>query len=180
MSKIRPMTDEERQMVISSLTYDPDTGLFYHKVAKRGGRVKAGSLVKSKPGRSGYLPIGVGGVVYLAHRLAWLLWYGYWPEEQIDHIDHDRTNNRLSNLRLVTAQGNKMNESKRKDNKSGVTGVYWSNARKQWIACLYQHGKFIHLGSFSDKGKAVEARELANENYGFHENHGKQRFVGAA
>lgn len=178
--KIRPMTEEERQLIQLNLSYDPETGSFTHRIDKRGGRVKAGSMVKTKPSRDGYLHIGVGGIIYLAHRLAWLLTYGEWPDMQVDHKDHVRTNNRIDNLRLVTPQGNKMNETLRADNTSGTTGVCWNKREGKWSAYVYQNRKLISLGYFHAKDEAITARAKANDNFGFHENHGKPRAVGVA
>lgn len=178
--KIRPMTEETKKSIMDSFVYIPETGEFFHKVAKRGGRVKPMSKVRAKPGNKGYLQIGHGGVVYLAHRLAWLLMTGDWPDLQVDHIDHVRSNNVFSNLRLVDARGNKMNESLRKDNKSGRTGVFWCGARKRWVAFYFENGKLLTVGQFHDKDDAIMARIEANKTAGFHENHGKPKKMESA
>lgn len=165
------MTDDEVEKVRKAIAYDPLSGAFTHKIAKRGGRVRAGDPVKTKKSKSGYLVIGVDGRVYAAHRLAWLLVRGEWPELQIDHIDHDRTNNRIGNLRIVTATGNMRNRTMRKDNTSGVTGVMREGAK--WTAYYYDGGKMVRIGKFADKEAAAMARKAANDRHGFHENHGK-------
>ena len=81
---------------------------------------------------------------YRAHQIIWLWVYGKWPE-QIDHINHDRKDNRWFNLREVSQEENMKNQSKRKDNISGQTGLYWCNFYKKWNARIKVSGKRIHL-----------------------------------
>lgn len=121
----------------------------------------------------GYVDIQIQGVRYKAHRLAWCLVYGSIPTDlQVDHINHDRSDNRISNLRLVNNQGNQKNSSMRKDNVGGRTGVSWSQSHQRWIAHIRENGKHKHLGSFIEFSDAVRAREGAEEKLGFHKNHG--------
>ena len=87
-----------------ALHYDPDTGIFTWKVATAS-CVKVGAeagCVKN----DGYRAIGMGGKSYKAHRLAWLYVHGEWPKEQIDHINHIRTDNRMENLRPASGGEN--------------------------------------------------------------------------
>ncbi|AXG67703.1 HNH endonuclease [Ralstonia phage GP4] len=171
MTRIRPITEDEAAEIARVLAYEPASGRFFHRVDKRGGRVKAGAEVKCQPGKDGYARIGVDGRIYLAHRLAWLLVHGEWPELQIDHIDHNRANNRISNLRIVTATGNMRNRTMRKDNTSGITGVMRDGTK--WMAYYYDGGKMVCVGKFVSKEAAAVARKAANDRHGFHENHGK-------
>ncbi|EON5850839.1 HNH endonuclease [Escherichia coli] len=91
---------------------------------------------------------------------------------QVDHINHDRTDNRIENLRLVDNQGNQKNSSIRKDNIGGCTGVTWNPSHKRWIAYIRENGKHKHIGSFIKFSDAVRAREEAQARLGFHMNHG--------
>lgn len=121
----------------------------------------------------GYVEIQIKGSRYKAHRLAWCLIHGDIPTEmQVDHINHDRTDNRIDNLRLVNNQGNQKNSSLRKDNIGGRTGVTWHSSNKRWIAYIRENGKHKHLGSFVEFSDAVIAREEAQSRLGFHKNHG--------
>ena len=109
---------------------------------------------------------------YLAHRVVWLMQTGDWPKADIDHIDGDPTNNRLSNLRDVSASVNLKNTGMHRNNTSGVTGVSWSSAHKKWVASLMVNGCVKILGRFDDIQAAAEARQKANREYGFTERHG--------
>ena len=150
------------------LTYDPDTGSFFW-AATRNNRTRKGQEAGSLSDE-GYVCVKVGGRSYKAHRLAWLMSYGEWPAEQIDHIDHCRSNNRLENLRQVTHVDNHRNKSLRVVNTSGVTGVHWSKG--YWIARIGVFGKRVHLGQFRSLDAAAAARKEAEAANGFHANHG--------
>lgn len=108
-----------------------------------------------------------------AHRLIWALVHGEWPNGEIDHIDGDRANNKLSNLRLVDKSENQRNASRRVDNSSGVTGVSFSKANNVWVVRINNLGKRIVVGTFKDFDIAVEARQFAEELLGYHPNHGR-------
>ena len=110
---------------------------------------------------------------YYAHRIIWLHYYGCWPKDQIDHINHDTTDNRIINLREVSQLENQKNRSHQKNSTTGYTGVSWHKINKKYIARIKVNHKHIHLGSYDNLEEAVKARELANINYNFHPNHGK-------
>ena len=150
------------------LHYNPETGIFtwlLHR-SKRG--ETAGSITNKK-----YAVVGIGLKQYAAHRLAWLYMYGVWPKDQIDHINHVRDDNRISNLREASHKENGKNQSIKKSNNSGVTGVYWAKIHKKWYAQIRVNGKNKHLGCFDAKEDAILCREKANTLYGFHERHGQ-------
>lgn len=90
---------------------------------------------------------------------------------QIDHINHDRSDNRIQNLRMVTKISNGRNLTKKINNTSGVTGVSWYKSRGKWRVQIMVDRKSMHIGYFSDFESAVAARISANERYGFHKNH---------
>jgi hypothetical protein len=110
----------------------------------------------------------------LAHRVAWALHYGEWPSDQIDHVNGDKTDNRLENLRIVTAQGNAKNRSLRSDNTSGHVGVYWVRETKKWSAQIKVDGRQKTIGSFESLEDAVKARKAAEDLNGYHANHGRR------
>ena len=138
------------------LQYDPILGVFTRKTSQ--GRFYAGS----HPGwlnHDGYMYIGVNGTDYAAHRLAWLMATKTDPGEfEIDHIDGNRQNNAICNLRLATRLQNNKNTKIRKDNASGYKGVTYAKDRKKWRAVIYANKKNIHLGYF-------ETAELASIAY---------------
>ena len=90
---------------------------------------------------------------------------------QVDHINHDRLDNRRANLRLVTHSENQRNRSVRKDSSSGFIGVYFVARLNKWRAQIYVN-RTLNLGYFSTLEEAVAARKAANLVHGFHENHG--------
>lgn len=91
---------------------------------------------------------------------------------QVDHINHDRSDNHIENLRLVTNMQNAQNKKMRPDNTSGTTGVYFNKSLKLWCARITINQKVIMLGCRVDKDAAVALRKQAEIEYGFHPNHG--------
>lgn len=122
--------------------------------------------------RKGYKKGQIFEKQYLAHRVIWVIAHGAWPR-QIDHINGDPADNRLTNLRSVTSQENQQNMSRARNNTSGCTGVTWDQAREKWIAQIQNGGRNVHLGRFSDRDEAICARKVAEAKYGFHANHGR-------
>ena len=155
------------------LSYDPDTGMFVWVVGRVGASkgAKAGGLCR------GYVSVGVDGRKYFAHRLAWLYQKGSWPVEEIDHINHTRSDNRWCNLREVSSSENSRNISKPSDNTSGVVGVSWTRRlgkrNDKWESHIRNNGRRVFIGYFDDFFEAVAARRSAEIKYNYHENHGK-------
>jgi len=143
------------------ITYSPDSG-----VITRNGK-EAGYASSH-----GYRQIEIKGKAYMAHHVAWVMSHGVWPKAQLDHINHNRTDNRIDNLREVNNQGNRLNLSKRKDNSSGHTGLYKTKSGK-YIVRLCIRKKIHNLGTHSDITKALSIRDSAYKALGFHVNHGK-------
>lgn len=153
------------------LRYDPETGkLFWRSNQSR--KCRAGSQAFTSMGSHGYFQGGVGGEKYLAHRVIWAMHAGEWPVE-IDHINGDRSDNRLSNLRNVTRSGNMKNQRLSTANTSGFIGVSRFKRDNKWQAKIMVARKCIFLGLFDTPEAAVAARKAAELKYGFHENHGR-------
>lgn len=112
---------------------------------------------------------------YFAHRVIWAIVYGEWPEHDIDHLNGDRSDNRLENLRAVTRSENLRNQKMNTRNTSGATGVYWFGERNKWIAQIKIDGKMKHLGTFDDFDSAVMARKSANPEHGYSSRHGRAK-----
>lgn len=121
----------------------------------------------------GYRIGRVMGAFHRAHRVAWAITHGVWPTGHIDHINGDRADNRLVNLRDVTRVENQHNMKMMANNTSGVNGVYWRSDRQKWCAAMSVSGRVLRLGNFHTKEEAIAAREAANDTYGFSERHGK-------
>lgn len=127
---------------------------------------KAGHLTKG-----GYLRTGVQRKLYLNHRLIFLMHYGHIPD-QLDHINGVRTDNRIENLREATKYENTHNQRTRKDNTSGVKGVYWNKQKNKWYVRVGVFGKRKFLGGYDDLELASlvaeEARNLYHGEYARH------------
>ncbi|HDL7349031.1 TPA: HNH endonuclease [Yersinia enterocolitica] len=121
----------------------------------------------------GYVAFGLKGESVLAHRAIWKMTYGTDPLN-IDHIDGNKTNNKLSNLREATNAENMKNMRIFRNNKSGCMGVYWHKAHKKWTAAISVDNKLIHLCITDDYFEAICRRKSAEINYGFHPNHGSK------
>jgi hypothetical protein len=122
---------------------------------------------------NGYIQINVQRNLWYAHRLAWFFVHGEWPR-YIDHINGDRSDNRIENLRSVTNAENHKNQGLRAINTSGVVGVSWLTRRQRWQARIMVDGLQVNLGHFRDFADATRARLAAEKLYGFHENHGSR------
>lgn len=122
--------------------------------------------------KTGYKQTTLKGRKFYLHRIIWFMAYGYAPE-QIDHINHDTLDNRIENLRPSNNLSNGHNQSMKKNNKSGVTGVFWCGRDGKWWAYINKDGKRNFLGTFDDFDLAVSARKKAEVKMGFHKNHGK-------
>ena len=125
------------------------------KLVRRNGRY-AGP-VKGTKTQAGYLMLKSKDVMYYYHRVVWLWHNGDWPENQIDHIDQDKTNNKIENLRDVTQSVNNYNRPMMGHNRSGVNGVSYRQGKDRWIVYM---GK-TYVGSFAQFDDAVAARKQA-------------------
>jgi hypothetical protein len=123
--------------------------------------------------RSGYRMGMINYVHYLAHRIVWKMAHGEDPQV-IDHINGDKLDNRICNLRSGTYQDNMRNQKLRKSNNSGVTGVSWHKSHKKWRACIGSHGTRVDLGCFDEFEEAVFARKQAEIKLNYHNNHGRR------
>ena len=138
------------------IKYDPDTGVFTWSVAGRG--IRAGAVAGSKT-CEGYWQIKLCFSVYRAHRLAWFLFHGDWPTKDIDHINGDRLDNRIANLREVDHAINMQNKREAmSNNKScGLLGVSWNKQHKRWQSALMVNKKRRHIGYFDNPEDAHSA-----------------------
>lgn len=114
-----------------------------------------------------YSYLYLDGETYPAHRAAWLYVYGYMPENEIDHINRNKSDNRINNLREVSHLCNMRNKGIYKNNKSGVTGVNWHQQSQKWVASIRVEKKLIYLGIYETVLSAAKARWLAEVKYKF-------------
>ena len=149
--------------------YNPLTG----RLLNRRPRPNARPLAEAGNWHSkGYREVSVDGRRYLVHRVVWAYVHGEWPDGQIDHINHNKGDNRLSNLSLVDNTTNHRNRPLNKNNTSGIVGVTWHKGAGKWAANICISRKNVHLGLFEDIDSAAKARKYASSEAGFHENHG--------
>jgi hypothetical protein len=120
----------------------------------------------------GYREASVFGRYYKVHRIVWLYVNGEWPPSFIDHINHDRSDNRIENLRVASKAENGRNQTLRSSNTSGFMGVGWHKSSGKWRARIFANGRDTSLGTYHSFDEAKAARLAAMELYGFHDNHG--------
>jgi hypothetical protein len=110
---------------------------------------------------AGYVTLNINGKHYRAHRLAWLLQFGVWPDIELDHINRNRSDNRIENLRLATKAQNAINSGVPANSSCGVKGVHWHSGARKWRAKIKVNGRSQHLGYFRDRAAASAAYDEA-------------------
>jgi hypothetical protein len=163
----KPLPPVERLREL--FVYDAETGVITWRVDRLGanGRcvVRAGSVAGGLV--SGYRVLNVDGVYFKAHRVAGKMVYGEEPPAEIDHKNKHSADNRIKNLRVATHRQNTANGPLRKNNRSGVTGVFKSGRTQKWHVTIQRDGRSICVGEFADFDEAVTARvKAAAETYG--------------
>jgi hypothetical protein len=156
-----------RERLQEVLSYDSELGVFIWKKPNTN-RLKPGDRAGAVDGK-GHIQMRVDGVQYSAHRLAWFWVHGEWPVEEIDHIDRNRSNNRISNLRQATKSQNRANTIAFSNNRSGFKGVHFcrGHLNKPWRALINHQGKRTHLGRFATPEEAHAAyAAAANQMFG--------------
>jgi len=144
-----------QKMLKELLTYNPNTGIFTNKVNRGISRKgeQAGGL-----NDNGYVRVRIKGEKYGAHRLAFLYMLGYFPEQQVDHINGICDDNRWCNLRHVSSSCNMQNQKEYCNNTSGFSGVQWHKKTMKWQAGVCINKKCIYLGGYDTKIDAALAR----------------------
>ena len=156
--------------------YDRETGIIKWRKRTSNGRRKNLVAGSTNFNGDGYTQINLKGKLYKAHRIAMLLAYGFYGDKlEVDHINHVRDDNRLSNLRFVTRTGNQRNRSRNSNNTTGVIGVYYHKASRKYMAYIKADGLRIHLGYFSTLEEAAEVRKAAEIKYRYNTNHGNNK-----
>ena len=138
------------------LSYDRNTGeFFWIKPTRNKKKNAAAGFDRGK----GYRSIEIDGRTYRSQRLVWFYEYGYWPINQIDHINGNRADNRIENLREATNSQNRANSKRQKNNQSGYKGVKRSGDK--WMARIRKNRQLIYLGLFETAASAHAAYAAA-------------------
>lgn len=176
-------SDITQDLLKEFLNYNPKTGVLTWKVRRESKYcTKAGCnnfniRLAGKPAftathKYGYSVGCILGVGVKAHRVIWMLVYGEWPEN-IDHINGNRSDNRISNLRSVSTQENSKNRRALVRRGSRVHGIVWLEKHGKWWPRINdENGRQVSLGLYEDLDDAREARRKAEIKYGYHKNHG--------
>lgn len=151
----------EQHRLKEALEYDLETGDFIWRI--RRGRCAAGSRAGTL-NHHGYIAIQVDGRLREAQRWAWLYVHGTWPDREIDHINGNKADNRIANLRLATRSQNLMNARMHRNNRSGIKGVIFFERDKTWIATIRKDGRVVHCSyhKSADEAAAVRASVLSH------------------
>ncbi len=170
---------ENKQLTQSELKellhYNKDTGVFTW--IKSVGTKKSGAIAghinifRSK----GYYRIQLNKKNYYSHRLAWLYIHGKFPDDEIDHLDGDGTNNKWINIRAVDHVENHRNRRLQANNSSGLPGVSWDKALCKWLVRIKIKNNSVYLGYQDNLLEAACIRKNAEIKYKFHKNHGQDR-----
>jgi len=145
-----------------------DGHLYYKQITGRRSKIgeKVGFLAKT-----GYFSTSIKKQSYLIHRLIFLMFYGYLPK-QVDHINNNRADNTIENLRESTNTQNQHNTKIRKDNASGFKGVYWHKRMNKWAVSVSVNKKRLYFGCFEDielaEFVAIEARNKYHGKFAKH------------
>lgn len=156
----------DEQYIRSRLSYDPDTGDFTWISRGAWSPVRVGQKAGGLTG-TGYVEIGLGGILVKAHRLAFLFMTGEFPPigTDVDHINRIRNDNRWSNLRCCTRSENCHNGVNGKPQVSKRRGVRFVPEQQKWVARIMVNRKTLNLGSFVTEGEAVAARIKAERQH---------------
>ena len=170
--KIVPTPEQLREL----LRYEPDTGKLFWNRRPIGifATANAYSTWNARYAHSeafisvckaGYRTGAIFDKKYYAHRVAWAIHYGMWPDSMIDHINGERQDNCITNLRLATDSQNNFNSKLRSDNKSGLKGTTYSTRDMVWLSRISANGKTHHLGTFDSPESAHAAYAEAAKKY---------------
>lgn len=173
------MTPEQKIIAASDLhkflKLDADTGtlVWRRRSCSRFNSNYAGKTAGTL-NKEGYVCLRLLGKLLLAHRVVFAMHEGRWPDNQVDHVNGIKTDNRPSNLRDVTLSENLKNQKMRANNRSGVTGVHWVAHKKKWAASISDKGTRVRLGLFKTIDQAATARNQAEKRLGYSDSHGKR------
>jgi len=162
MTKAVEITQSTVDGLLSKFELRED-GFYYRDMSSQPKR-KTLSFRKAGSVSNGYRVIWLNGRLHREHRVIYYIHHGIAPAV-IDHINRNKLDNRISNLRAATKAENSVNTPIRKNNTSGITGVSWDKAKRLWRSHVKVDGKQLFLGRFRDVAEAAKAVEIARKSY---------------
>ncbi len=161
------MSNTRQRILLPSLecvrelfTYDQVTGILTARIARP--KLRAGDVVGTANSK-GYLICRVDYKIYYVHRIVWLYHYMTEPPNLIDHINGDKRDNSINNLREATTFQNRWNSEGRRTSRSGIKGAHWSSKKQKWRSVISRKGKATHLGQFDTKEGAANAYRTVSQ-----------------
>lgn len=166
------MPKPTQSLLLEYLKYDPATGIltWIKKPSKK-------TVLNSRAGSetaNGYRTLFFQGKKYQEHHVVWCIVHGQFPTLQIDHIDQNRSNNRISNLREVTQSENSRNRARARFTRLDEVGIWYCRRRRKYVAEITLNGKKVYQKTFDDIDDAISQRKAKALQLGFHENHGSK------
>ena len=158
------------ELVRSLFDYDPNSGILRWKAQPDKPRKWNTRYAGTPAGwtSQGYIQVQISAperANYYVHVIAWCHYYGYWPPDQLDHKDRQRSNNRIKNLRMASNSDNSCNKGKQSNNTSGFKGVFFNPLNRNWRVRINRGGKNVFDESFATLEEAVEAHRAAVANF---------------
>lgn len=145
------------ELVRELVNYDPETGVFTLRSSPKAHCV--GNILGAVDAK-GYVRFNIQKISVAAHRVAWVHQYGYWPRDQIEHVNGVRSDNRIANLRECTNAENRQNIKREGYGVSGHVGVHRGYGGK-WVASIGLAGKRVYLGIYDNVDDAIAAYKAA-------------------
>lgn len=164
--KVKPEQSLDVKQLFNYLSYNPDTGLFTWMMNTTRSKLVGG--IAGNANKRGYISIWINSLQFSAHRLAWAMSNGEWPLLDIDHINGNKSDNRICNLRHASRSENMFNRGKNKNNSSGMKGVTFCKGTGRWRAQMMINRKAMTIGRFDSIEEASaayfeKAKELRGE-----------------
>lgn len=182
------MKELTQALVKEIFDYSPSTGYITHKTRDRRffnrgqdwkrwnnkyAGERAGNMKRDAKGYT-YRVVGIFGKQYTEHYIIWLIMKGYMPD-RLGHHNRDACDNKWENIYEAKIEESNRNQSKRKDNTSGITGVHWCGKINKWVAQVRVNGKKHHVGCFCDLASAEKEVKVFRRGMGFSELHGESK-----
>jgi hypothetical protein len=148
--------------VCEAFRLDASTGKLYNKASRRGARIgqETGTLYNG-----GYVKVCLDGRELQAHWVVFAIVHGRWPENELDHVNGVKSDNRPSNIREATSQQNKCNREAGSNSASGIKGVLWNKRERKWKVSITANSVTYNLGTFAQLEDAKTAHRNAAIKY---------------